>query len=469
MPTTSTALPGAPRSSDDLIAAVKRQRAERVWLATLWAYSRNPVTPISPGSMRVRQAQEQGLPARLISPLPNAHREIVIENDIGWRIATMVDFLFGKPIGFAGASPAISAALKSVWDASGGMALLHEVGLLGHTYGFVDLRLRESAGASRSPASGFALRIEAVPPERAMPFVSPTDGRALAAYGIVAAAGNTNNNTASNHNTASSHNHNKTQAAELHIELLSAGRIVWLSLASGTLTSLGSMADPLASAAAQTLGTFDDSARTGPPPIVHIQSVAQPLRYAGQSEVEPLIGLQNELNTRLSDRANRVTLQSFKMYLAKGLDGLDKAPVAPGTIWHTSNPDASIEAFGGDANSPSEESHINEIREAMDKVSSTPALATGVVRSKIGNLTSENALRVTLQGILTRTARKRMSYGRGITTINTLILARLNELGILSTTPAERTTQVLWQDPLPEQRTNQQSPAAMDPQGAWLG
>ena len=54
--------------------------------------------------------------------------------------------------------------------------------------------------------------------------------------------------------------------------------------------------------------------------MIHIQNLPQPFFYAGQSEIEPLIALQDELNTRLSDRANRVTFQSFKMYLGKGIE-----------------------------------------------------------------------------------------------------------------------------------------------------
>ena len=54
-------------------------------------------------------------------------------------------------------------------------------------------------------------------------------------------------------------------------------------------------------------------------PIVHIQNVAQPYLYEGISDVEILVPLQDELNTRLSDRASRITFQTFKMYLAKGI------------------------------------------------------------------------------------------------------------------------------------------------------
>jgi len=53
-------------------------------------------------------------------------------------------------------------------------------------------------------------------------------------------------------------------------------------------------------------------------PLVHIQNSAVPFEYSGQSDVEGLMALQDELNTRLCDRASRITMQSFKMYLARG-------------------------------------------------------------------------------------------------------------------------------------------------------
>jgi len=46
-------------------------------------------------------------------------------------------------------------------------------------------------------------------------------------------------------------------------------------------------------------------------PVVHMQNIAQPYYYEGLSDVEPLVPLQDELNIRLSDRANRITFQSF--------------------------------------------------------------------------------------------------------------------------------------------------------------
>jgi len=189
--------------------------------------------------------------------------------------------------------------------------------------------------------------------------------------------------------------------------------------------------------------------RPGATPVVDIQNMSQPLRYEGVSEVEALIPLQDELNTRLSDRANRVTMQSFKMYLARGISGFETMPIGPGQVWSTDNEEASVEAFGGDSSSPSEDAHIAEIREALDKQSGVPPLATGVVRAKIGNLSSENALRITLMGLLSKTARKRVTYGRGIAEVCRLVLSALHEAGVLETTESEREVRVQWPDPLP--------------------
>jgi hypothetical protein len=179
-------------------------------------------------------------------------------------------------------------------------------------------------------------------------------------------------------------------------------------------------------------------------PVVHMQNMSQPFVYEGIGEVEGLVGLQDELNTRLSDRASRVTMQSFKMYLAKGIDGFRGSGVGPGTVWSTDNPDASISSFGGDASSPSEDAHIGEIREAMDKISGVPPLAGGVVRAKLGNLSSANALRITLMSLIAKTLRKRVTYGRGIEQASSLILDYLNAAGVLKTDARDRGVRVGW-------------------------
>ena len=65
-----------------------------------------------------------------------------------------------------------------------------------------------------------------------------------------------------------------------------------------------------------------------------------------------LIPLQDELNTRLSDRANRIAMQSFKMYLGKHIENFADLPVTPGRMWSTDNADADVIEFGGDSACP---------------------------------------------------------------------------------------------------------------------
>jgi len=185
-------------------------------------------------------------------------------------------------------------------------------------------------------------------------------------------------------------------------------------------------------------------------PVVHIQNVAQPYYYEGISDVEPLIPLQDELNTRLSDRASRITFQSFKMYLGKGIEGFEDRPVSPGRMWYTDNPDAAIEEFGGDAKTPSEDMHIAEIREAMDKASSVTPLVAGVLKSKLGNLTSAVALRLTLMGMLSKTERKKFAYGEGLKRICRMVLGMLDKANIYKSCSADKEVDIIFPSPVPE-------------------
>jgi hypothetical protein len=450
-----------------------------------WAYYRNPSTPVGVGSPG-RLAQEAGLPTRLTghggaAGDDRSHREIVIENDIAWRVHTMVDFMFGKPITLVSTARdeqtrrTIERVLDAVWEASGGIALLQDMALLGHVHGHVDLlmrvdgRLARMAGGAemrhrrleaaapdgdkrkRLEATGSLtgkmpvpldvdasrlaelVRVEVIEPTRGIPIMDPSDYRRLLAYVI--------------------HFERELNAVD---EARGAGGLGRLIGRRGTRRRRRSSVTEIISGTHwqryEDERLVEESAlglTGGRVPVVHVQNVSQPFRYGGLGEVEPLIPLQDELNTRLSDRASRVTMQSFKMYLAKGLDGFDQTPIGPGQFWSTDNPDASIEAFGGDASSPSEESHIEQVREAMDKVSGVPPLASGVVRAKIGNLSSANALRITLMGVLSKTARKRVSYGRGIAQMSELILTALDTAGLLRTDRRDRGVRIEWSDPLP--------------------
>ncbi|MDP1663411.1 MAG: phage portal protein [Phycisphaerales bacterium] len=427
-----------PRTLAGLLAQHKAQRAS---LAGLWAYYRNPLTPRAPSrsGRPYSLAQQRGLPLRLSNPAAVGGnvddrlggREIVIENDIAWRIGAMIDFLVGKPIrlvsaaGDARLARLIERVLETTFEHSGGLAMLQEAALLGHIYGSVDL-LVQAAGdddelsAQSDPLHAAELvRVTPIDPARAAPLLSPDDWRRLDAYAVIA------------------DRPGDAQQRRTVVEVFTP-----------TLRQVLEVSGTGDAVSIRLLGQSPNRVAPGAVPVAHIQNVAQPFVYHGLGEVEPLIPLQDELNTRLSDRANRVTMQSFKMYLAKGVDGFERAPVGPGVLLSTDNENASITAFGGDAASPSEDRHIDELREALDKVSGVPPLATGVVRAKVGNLSSENALRLTLQGLIARTARKRITYGRGITHACSLILSALHHAGVLRTDPRDRAVRIEWPDPL---------------------
>ncbi len=129
--------------------------------AKLWEYYTNQMFDISGAGVFDRkadgsgrcylQAQEYGLPARITGFVHSANagifgaravkdvqrKEVVIENDIAWRINAAVDFLFGKPISFVSKSPnsqkraEIESILKAVFAANGAIVpRQHACGLL---------------------------------------------------------------------------------------------------------------------------------------------------------------------------------------------------------------------------------------------------------------------------------------------------------------------------------------------------
>jgi hypothetical protein len=119
-------------------------------------------------------------------------------------------------------------------------------------------------------------------------------------------------------------------------------------------------------------------------------------------------------------------------------------------MWSTDNDAAEVIEFGGDANAPSEDAHISDMREAMDKTSGVTPIAAGAIKGRIGHLTSAAALRITLQALLSKTEKKRTTYGAAIEQICELALAWLNRAGAFVTLPQERRVELHWPSPLPE-------------------
>lgn len=420
--------------------------------------------------------QAVGLPARFrrsVAGVDEVSPEVVIENDIGWRVQTMVDFMFGKPVQILSTADdpelrrTIERVLDAVWEASGGIGLMQDMALLGHVHGYVDLLLRiDEAGLTTGGRLIDALesgsreelarliRIEPVEPRRGIAVLDPDDYRRIDAF--VVHVERALNAVEGGGDVGSvrgpgwwKKGMKRTGGRHAVPERKKAGRGERVGRKVGTVTEVLGRGTRVVFEDGEVVARESSLLLPGVVPVVHIQNLSQPFRYAGLSEVEPLIGLQDELNTRLSDRASRVTMSSFKMYLAKRLEGFERMPVGPGRVWSTDDPDASIEAFGGDSSSPSESEHIEQVREAMDKVSGVPPLAGGVVRARIGNLSSATALRITLMSLLAKTARKRVTYGAGIERVSRMVLTALDAAGVLRTGPGDRSVRLVWPDPQP--------------------
>ena len=446
----------------------------------LWEYYKNPMAEVVKigGSLRkvnesgrcYMQAQECGLPPRITGLAYSANtgvfggqrvrdvqrKEVVIENDIAWRINAAVEFLFGKPISFVSKSPVsqkrakIEAILKAVFGANGAVGFFQDMAVLGSVYGFVDCLVRPgddiaSSISCSSKTHSFedvlqlaqTIGLELIEAPRALPVLEEGDYKKIRYY--------------------VQHFYQKKNALRQRhsflAKLLPAGRSPDVSGdASGrpvvAVTEITS---------AKAWQRYEDKQLVaegelpwGFLPVVHIQNVAQPYYYEGLSDVESLIPLQDELNTRLSDRASRITFQAFKMYLGKGIEGFEDRPVSPGRMWYTDNPEAAIEEFGGDAATPSEDLHIAEIREAMDKASGVSPVVAGVLKNKLGNLTSAVALRLTFMGMLSKNERKRFTYTEGLKKIAQMVLAMLDRANIYKTSEADREVDIIFPSPLPE-------------------
>jgi hypothetical protein len=477
-------------------------------LRRLWSYYRNPMRALAgsdeSSARPYTQAQEWGLPRRITGDVNGStttnRREVVIENDIAWRLDTMVDFLFGQPIVLLSAADdanrreIITRLLRRILANHGGLSFLQQLALTGAIYGHVDVLVKllpeaesiasatittqdlganapefstpmseqsddsdssppessESSHLSPGPAPrdttgesspqainrlAGRIRLEVVEPARALPLLRDLDYSVIEAYALVqrvasreTASGSANRQTWFQRLFTARGFAEQTARQATLVELIAKDR--WINLLDDRIVAHGN----------NSLGEI---------PVVHIQNIAAPFSYCGASDLEPLMPLQDELNTRLSDRAHRITMQSFRMYLGKGIDNFGEQVVAPGRMWMSENPDAEIIEFGGDSACPSEDAHIREIREAMDKQSGVSPIAAGALKNRIGRLTSAAALRVTLLSLLARTQRKRVTYGNGIARICELALKWLDHAGLFKTTEDERQIEIHWPNPIP--------------------
>lgn len=155
---------------EDFVSWLVESRYREVYekYSKLWNYYQNislspakaglPVGKLNDLSRNYVQAQEVELPGRITGvnrwvgqsgSSGNVQRkEIVIENDIAWRINAMVDYLFGKGVTICSKASdpkrrdQIDMIIKKVFASAGGVEFFQNMAVLGSVYGFVDCILR---------------------------------------------------------------------------------------------------------------------------------------------------------------------------------------------------------------------------------------------------------------------------------------------------------------------------------------
>ena len=130
-----------------------------------------------------------------------SRKEVVIENDIAWRINAAVDFLFGKPISVVSRASdgtkraEIEGIIKAVFSANGGIGFLQDMAVLGGVYGFVDCMVRPGREIyeriSDTPSNlsyevvlelARAIGLELIEAPRALPVLDENDYRKVVYY-----------------------------------------------------------------------------------------------------------------------------------------------------------------------------------------------------------------------------------------------------------------------------------------------
>ena len=134
----------------------EHESVRRPHLDRLWRYYRNTLSPpTAEGGSSGPPAQASGLPSRLSEQdVWNAAyddardaRPVVIENDIAWRVNTLVDFMFPEPpriislASDATTRAAVEALVDAVFGASGGISMWQTAALLASIHGTVDFLL----------------------------------------------------------------------------------------------------------------------------------------------------------------------------------------------------------------------------------------------------------------------------------------------------------------------------------------
>ena len=93
---------------------------------------------------------------------------------------------------------------------------------------------------------------------------------------------------------------------------------------------------------------------------------------------------------------------------------------------------------------------ISVWRRCTAEISGVSPVAAGLLRGKLGNLTSAVALRLTLIALLARTERRRATLSTVLAELVRMVLTLLDRAGVAASAPEDRGIAVSWPAAVPE-------------------
>lgn len=160
-------------------------------------------------------------------------------------------------------------------------------------------------------------------------------------------------------------------------------------------------------------------------PFVHIPNLQPAHEPWGVSDLRDIMGLNRELNARMSDQADIIRYHSDPPVIFKGVNEHSDLPVGPGTVWDIPA-DADVKLLEWRGQPVAVQEHLERLMRALYEVAETPRTAFG----DTGRLLSGVALEIELRPILQKTHRKRVFWAAGLRRRNAMVLKVAERFGV---------------------------------------
>jgi hypothetical protein len=183
-------------------------------------------------------------------------------------------------------------------------------------------------------------------------------------------------------------------------------------------------------------------------PFVHVPNLQPAQSSWGVSDLRDVVGLNRELNARLSDQADLIRYHADPPVVFTGVTDHSSLTVGPGTVWDLPT-DGDVKLLEWRGVAPAVRDHLELILRAIYEVSETPRTAFG----DSGRLLSGVALETELRPLLQKTLRKRVVWTAALRRRNAMVLKLAERFGLDGARPGDYApyrTRVIWPPMVPK-------------------